>query len=140
MKRHFVSARRLAAYSAFALTVLICPVSLLSTAPTAAKPEAKDPVTVTDNGDSWVLDNGIVKAKYHQKNRAACPRSSTRASKRMGHNGGGVWEQTPSLAPEIKQTVTIDPAKNGGERAEVSVKGITGGTVMLTPSAPGGGT
>jgi rhamnogalacturonan endolyase len=40
----------------------------------------------------------------------------------------------------LKQTVTIDPAQNGGARAEVSVAGKTGGTVMLTPSAPGGGT
>ena len=40
----------------------------------------------------------------------------------------------------MTQTVTIDPAKNGGARAEVAVKGVTGGTVMLTPGAPGGGT
>jgi rhamnogalacturonan endolyase len=53
---------------------------------------------------------------------------------------GGYWEQTPQNAPQLTDTVTIDPAKNGGARAEVAVKGVTGGTVMLTPGAPGGGT
>jgi len=54
--------------------------------------------------------------------------------------GGGYWEETPQGAPKLTQRITIDPAGNSGERAEVSVKGETGGTVMLTPGAPGGGT
>ena len=40
----------------------------------------------------------------------------------------------------LTDSITIDPAKNGGERAEVSVKGVTGGQFQLTPGAPGGGT
>jgi len=94
-------------------------------------------VTVTDNGRSWTLDNGIVQAKINKSN-------GTMASllyhgvETMG--GGGYWEQTPQGAPQLTQTVTINPATNGGDRAEVSVKGVTGGTVMLSPGAPGGGT
>jgi hypothetical protein len=34
--------------------------------------------------------------------------------------GGGYWEQTPS--GQVTQSVTIDPAKNGGARAEVPSK------------------
>ena len=48
---------------------------------------------------------------------------------------GGYWEQTPQGAPQLTRPITIDPAKNGGARAEVAVKGVTGGTVMLTPGA-----
>ena len=63
----------------------------------------------------------------------------------MGHDQGqaGYWEQDPSAAAAVgglTDSVTIDPAKNGGERAEVSVKGVTGGKFQLTPGAPGGGT
>ncbi len=36
------------------------------------------------------------------------------------------WEQTP--AGTVTAKVTIDPATNGGERAEVSVKGVNPGT------------
>jgi rhamnogalacturonan endolyase len=139
MKNYFVSRRRLAVCSVVAFASLISFSWPSSAAPTAAKPEAKDPVTVTDSGDSWVLDNGIVKASITK--RSGRMRSLVyKGIETMGRNGGGVWEQTPDLAPELTQTVTIDPATNGGERAEVSVKGITGGTVMLTPNAPGGGT
>ena len=34
------------------------------------------------------------------------------------------WEQTPS--GQVTASVTIDPAQNGGERAEVAVKGVNG--------------
>jgi rhamnogalacturonan endolyase len=39
-------------------------------------------------------------------------------------NGGGYWEQTPS--GQVTRSVTINPAQNGGERGEVSVKGVNG--------------
>ena len=106
-------------------------------APAVARPEVNAPVTVTDNGRAWTLDNGIVKATISK--------TSGNMSSLLYHGletqgGGGYWEETPQDAPELTQTITIDPAKNGGARAEVAVKGVTGGTVMLTPGAPGGGT
>ena len=42
--------------------------SLALTAPLVAAPEGNDPVTVTDNGHSWTLDNGIVKATINKHN------------------------------------------------------------------------
>ena len=90
-------------------------------APQIARPNLSVPVTVTDNGGAWTLDNGIVKATIDKRNG--------RMSSLIFHGvntmaGGGYWEQTPS--GQVTQSVTIDPANNGGERAEVSVKGING--------------
>jgi rhamnogalacturonan endolyase len=49
------------------------------------------------------------------------------------------WEQVPSGT--VTARVTIDPATNGGERAEVSVKGVNPGGRGGTggPGGPGGG-
>jgi rhamnogalacturonan endolyase len=109
--------------------------------PVVAKPKASAAVTVTDNGRTWTLDNGLVKAVVNKRN-GSLESLFYNGFDTMGHDQGnpGVWEEDPSLAPDLKQTVTIDPGQNGGARAEVSVAGKTGGTVMLTPTAPGGGT
>ena len=110
-------------------------------APKIDKPASSAPVTVTDNGS--YLD---ARQRHRQGHcQQAHGRHGTLFYKgydTLGHDQGdaGVWEEDPSNAPDLKQSITIDPAKNGGERAEVSVAGKTGGTVMLTPSAPGGGT
>jgi rhamnogalacturonan endolyase len=80
------------------------------------------PVTLTDNGDNWTLDNGIVKL-------AVAKRDGNISS--LVYHGvsiitrGREWEQTPSGA--VTSAVTIDPATNGGERAEVAVKGVNSG-------------
>jgi rhamnogalacturonan endolyase len=102
---------------------------------------ADGPVTVTDNGRTWTLDNGIVKAIISKRN-GDMESLIYKGIDTMGHDQGraGAWEQDPSGAPDFKQTVTIDPVGNGGERAEVSIAGKTGGNVMLSPGAPGGGT
>jgi rhamnogalacturonan endolyase len=75
------------------------------------------PVTVTDNGGAWTLDNGIVKATINKRN-GRMTSLVYHGINTMG--GGGYWEQTP---PARTSALTIDPAKNGGERAEVAVKG-----------------
>ncbi len=60
-----------------------------------------------------------------------------------GNGGGhpwGYWEQTPGRNTRNVNSMTIDPAKNSGERGEVSVKGFyqaSGG--RLGQAAPGGG-
>lgn len=94
-------------------------------------------VTVTDNGSSWTLDNGIVRVRI-EKNTGYMPSLVYRGKELMAHNGGS-WEHTPEGAPHLTNSVTIDPASNGGARAEVSIKGITDGVYTLSPNAPGGG-
>jgi rhamnogalacturonan endolyase len=95
-------------------------------------------VTVIDNGASWTLSNGIVKATI-RKGSGSMASLIYRGIEMMGGNGG-YWEQTPQDAPQLTNTITIDPRTNGGARAEISVKGVTGGQTMLGRGAPGGGT
>jgi rhamnogalacturonan endolyase len=89
--------------------------------PVVAQSTVNAPVTLSDDGRGWTLDNGIVKATISGNGKLT-------ALVYKGINtmaGGGYWEQTPS--GQVTQSVTIDPTKNGGERAEVAVKGVTGG-------------
>jgi rhamnogalacturonan endolyase len=131
---------------AFALlsTVLAAPALRADDAapPVVAKPSADAPVTVTDDGNSWTLDNGIVKAVILKRSGAIS--SLIYKGVETAGNGqaraSGIWEQDPSNAATVNgltDSVTIDPAKNGGARAEVSVKGVTGDQVGLSPGAPG---
>jgi rhamnogalacturonan endolyase len=101
-------------------------------------------VTVTDNGRRWTLDNGIVKALIDKRN-GEMESLIYKGIDTMGHDQGGAgnWEQDPSAAAQVNgltDSLTIDPAQNGGERAEVSIKGVTGGRTQLSAGAPGGGT
>ena len=112
--------------------------------PVAAQSVDNAPVTITDNGQTWTLDNGIARAVIDKRN-GGMDSLFYHGIDTMGHEQGqpGVWEQDPSAAASVgglTNTVTIDPAQNGGARAEVSVKGVTGGNVMLSRTAPGGGT
>ena len=98
--------------------------------PKVAKTTVNAPVTLTDDGDSWTLDNGIVKATILKRNG--------NMSLLMYHGvnigpHGEFWEQVPSGT--VTASVTIDPATNGGERAEVSIKGVNPGV----PGERGGG-
>lgn len=120
--------RRLAALAALLLIAAL---------PLSASAQGEHAVTVTDNGDSWTLDNGIVKATV-QKDTGFMPSLIYHGKELLSHNGGS-WEHTPAGAPHLTNSVTIDPAANGGARAEVSIKGVTDGTYTLSPHAPGGG-
>ena len=56
-------------------------------------PTVNAPVTVTDSGGAWTLDNGIVKATISKRNG--------RMTALVFHGintmaGGGYWEQTPA--------------------------------------------
>jgi rhamnogalacturonan endolyase len=110
--------------------------------PKVEKVTVNAPVTLTDNGDSWTMDNGIVKMSVLKRNG--------NLSLLVYHGvsvltRGEYWEQVPSGT--VTAMVTIDPATNGGERAEVSVKGVNPGDrnnpsplggPPSTPRAPGG--
>jgi rhamnogalacturonan endolyase len=101
--------------------------------PKVAKVTVNSPVTLTDNGDSWTLDNGIVKATISKRdgNLSSLVYYGVEI---LTH--GKYWEQTP--AGTITARVTIDPAANGGERAEVSVKGVNPGGGARGGGAPEG--
>jgi rhamnogalacturonan endolyase len=106
--------------------------------PAAASHNSNAAVTVKDDARTFTLDNGIVKATI-RKDSGSMASLIYKGTEMMGGNGG-YWEQTPEGAPTLTNTVTIDPTSNNGSRAEVSIKGVTGGTQMLGRGAPGGGT
>src|ERR1035438_10753230 len=102
-----------------------------TSAPKVARVTVNQPVTLTDNGDSWTMDNGIVKMTLLKRNGNLTS---------LVYHGievltrGQYWEQTPQ--GNIAATVTIDPKTNGGERAEVAVKGVYTGNTPAPPPAP----
>ena len=104
--------------SAFLSLALAVPVLRAAEGPpVVAKPAANAPVTVTDNGATWTMDNGIIQATINKggaRGAGNMPRLVYHGMNIMGP--GGIWEQSPSGAAA---SVTIDPAKNGGERGEV---------------------
>ena len=97
-------------------------------------PTAATAVTVVDNGGSWTLDNGIVQAKI-TKNSGSMPSLIYHGVEIMAASGG-TWEHNPQGAPKVTNTISIDPATNGGASAEISIKGVSGGTFMMTRGAP----
>ena len=90
-----------------------------NTQPRVAKVTVNSPVTLTDNGTSWTLDNGIIKATLTKRdgNLSSLVYRGVAILSR-----GKCWEQTPTGT--VTARVTIDPVSNGGERAEVAVKGV----------------
>lgn len=124
----------LAALCAAIVMMTALPMRAQSAAAAPANDDA--PVTVTDNGASWTLDNGIVKATVNKNNGFL----TSLVYRGFDTGSRGVWEHTPQGAPSVTNSITIDPRDNGGERAEISIKGVGGGTFMFTRGAPGGGT
>src|SRR4029077_20455204 len=103
----------------------------------------KAPVTITDSGKSFTLDNGVVNATVN-KRTGDLDSLVFKGLETMGHEQGrsGYWEQDPSAAAKVDgltQSITIDPTKKNGDRGEVSIKGVTKGDPKagLTPGSPG---
>jgi rhamnogalacturonan endolyase len=96
--------------------------------PKVEKVTVNAPVTLTEDADSWTLDNGIVKMTVLKKNGNMS--TMVYHGVTIPNTRSEYWEQVPTGT--ITSSVTIDPASNGGERAEVSVKGVNPGD----PNAP----
>jgi rhamnogalacturonan endolyase len=117
-------------------------------APTLAKPApaaAAAPVTIKDEGNTYLLANGIVSARINKRTGGLINlyyKELEVTGHKQSRGDAGSWEQDPSAAAKVgglSQSITIDPAKNNGERAEISIKGITKGdpSAGLTPGSPG---
>ena len=129
--------------AAFLAATLAVPVLRAADGPVVAKPDTKTGVTITDNGKQFSLTNGVVTARINKRN-GDLESLIYKGIDTMGHDQGraGYWEQDPSAASKVgglTTSITIDPTKNGGERGEVSIKGITKGdpSAGLTPGSPG---
>jgi rhamnogalacturonan endolyase len=105
-------------------------------------------VTVTDDGATYTLSNGyltvVVNKRTGDLTSIKTPKTLTPNIELMGYVSGhhaGYWEQSPALAAREVASITIDPAKVGGARGEVSVKGYSDGKSILgaNPTAAGQG-
>src|SRR5262249_5102620 len=90
------------------------------------------PVKVEEDKTTFTLSNGIVTARVSKRSGDLTSlqyKGMETLTDQSGH-AGAYWSQD---TPGGKQTVTripTDPQSNGGERGEVSVKGISGGIKM----------
>ncbi len=117
-----VRLRRLLLAASVSTTLTLATLQAADVAPTVSKPVVNSPVTVTESTDAWVMDNGIVKATVQKKNGKMT--SLVYQGQETLTRNSESWEQLATGT--VTQVLTIDPATNGGARAEVAVKGVTG--------------
>src|SRR5437763_17205109 len=98
-------------------------VAVIFTARVAA---AEPPVTVIEDGSTYTLANGIVTAKVAKRSGDLVSLRFKKLELLTGGSGHpyAYWSHA-ATAPKMAQAVTIDPKTNGGERGEVSIKGIS---------------
>jgi rhamnogalacturonan endolyase len=123
MRTHLVPSRRRHIAAALLTIALALPLpQALAQTARVARSTTDAPVTITDNGEAWVLNDGIVKATI-LKHSGKMVSLIYKGLETQNERSEG-WEQSPSGT--VTPSVTIDPAGNGGERAEVSIKGVNG--------------
>lgn len=91
------------------------------------------PVMLRDDGSHFTLSNAYVTAQIDEVS-GDLTSLRYKGLELMGFVSGhhaGYWEQSPAGASHFAVTRTIDPFKNGGERAEVSIKGFSDGTATV---------
>lgn len=95
-------------------------------------------VTVSENDNSFTLDNGIITARVSKRSGDLQSLEYKKLEMLDVESGRqeGYWSHNTGRAGKVFPSITIDPKSNGGERGEVSVKGISGGNQM--GSGPGG--
>ena len=89
-------------------------------------------VAVTEDEASFTLSNGIMTARVLKRNgdmSSLTYRGREVLTDKSGH-AGAYWSHDTTGGTRLSTRITIDPKTNGGERAEVSVKGISGGVKM----------
>jgi len=123
MTKFFAAKPRSLVTAAFIAVILAFP-ALRATGqtPVVSKPSVDAPVTLSNDADTWTVGNGIVKATV-LKRSGKLVSLVYKGMEILNRNSEG-WEQYPTGT--VTQSVTIDPASNGGERAEVAVKGVNG--------------
>src|SRR5215472_3460294 len=99
---------------------------------------AANEVTVSQDEDYFTLDNGIVTAKISKNSGDvfSIKYKNLELLDNVDQHQPAYWSHNTALGQQIIPRITIDPKSNGGERGEVSVKGISGGRRM--GSGPGG--
>lgn len=101
--------------------------------------QAPAPVTLGEDASTYTLANGVVTARIAKDTgdiiSLVYRDIETLARPASGHPYG-YWSHS-ARAPRQQHRVTIDPLRNDGERAEVSIKGFYDGAPL--GQGPGGG-
>jgi rhamnogalacturonan endolyase len=113
--------------------VAACVLMLQSAAILHSMPDA--PVVVSENADSYTLANGIVAAQVEKRSGNLTSLKYHGLEMLDSARQSAYWSHNAARGRQIDR-VTIDPKSNGGERGEISIKGISGGNQM--GSGPGG--
>jgi rhamnogalacturonan endolyase len=104
--------------------------------PVFLKAENHPPVAISEDENSFTLDNGIVTARIAK--RSGDLTSLKYNSLEMldaADRQAGYWEHNTAHS-QVVDRITIDPKATGGERGEVSIRGISNGNPL--GSGPGG--
>lgn len=128
---HLLWTALLSKHPLFGAVVLVACASAVTSASEAEAPRVFEnyPVVVTDDGTSFLLSNGYLTATINKKT-GDMTSLKVHGVETQGYVSGhhaGYWEQNPGGALRHESRITIDPATNGGARAEVSVKGWSDG-------------
>lgn len=125
----------------FILTIILL-VLFFAPASIFAQTKTKDsPVVLSEDDSTFTLANQSVTAKV-SKNSGDLVSLKYKNLEMLGGGSGhpfGYWSHAPAKGSKIINSVTIDPAKNSGTRAEVSVKGFYQAGANIG-DGPGGGT
>src|SRR5262249_18360241 len=99
---------------------------------------ALDNVTVSENENSFTINNGIISARVSKRSGDLISLNYKRLELLNAGNGAsasGYWSHDVSRG-DRESRITIDPRRNAGQRGEISIKGISNGRPM--GSGPGG--
>ena len=95
-----------------------------------------DAVTLSEDAAGFTLSNGIVTAHVSKKagDLTSLQYQGQELLTDKSGRAGGYWSHDASGGIKTITQITLDPAKNNGDRAEVSVKGISSGKKMGHPA------
>ena len=85
-------------------------------------------VEVMESPESYTLSNGVLTAEIakHSGGLISLKYNGLETLDAHGRGTPGYWSHS-AAAGKVTDTITIDPHTNGGQRGEVSIKGISGG-------------
>jgi hypothetical protein len=95
--------------------------------------QTNQPVKVTETTETFTMDNGIIRAVVSKRTGdlvSMVYKGTETITPDVGGHSAAYWSHDTSGGKDTITRVSVDPARNGGERAEVSVKGISGGNKM----------
>ena len=90
------------------------------------------PVKVEEDKTTFTLSNGIVTARLSKRSGdlTSLQYQGTEILTDQSGHAGAYWSHDTTGGKETVARITIDPQSNGGQRGEVSVKGVSGGIKM----------